>query len=149
MAKLPSTTNYHSELSLLGSKQQLSSENKSAINSVNDHDSPSELPENLKGMTHLASEHPETVISDKTDIVDNNNFLRAVFGEELNDAYPIIVSFPGNPSTVQKNKWFGRPWARDLSFIAGENNYFSLAKLGRMILGNIDEESRISMASTL
>lgn len=58
-------------------------------------------------------------------------FLRAVFGEELSGARPVIVSFKGNPGTVPQRAWFGRPWQGidDLTadLTADANNYFSLA----------------------
>lgn len=69
----------------------------------------------------------KTVKSDKTDFVDNNNFLRAVFGSELHGVCPLIVNFSGNPKTVSGNKWSARPWNEDFSFVIEHNNYFSLS----------------------
>ena len=64
-------------------------------------------------------------------LVGNGEFLRAVFGDELADARPVVVSFPGNPASVPAKVWFGRPWqgSADLSasLPASANNYFSLA----------------------
>jgi hypothetical protein len=80
-------------------------------------------------LTNSVSAYSETIKSDKTDLVDNNDFLRALFGEKLNDSCPLVVSFSGNPTTVPGKKWHGLPWFGDSSFdfVAEANNYFSLA----------------------
>lgn len=75
---------------------------------------------------NISCEANETVESDKTDFVDNHDFLRAIFGEQ-DKHYSLIVSFAGNPHNVSKGKWFARPWKGNFSFIAKQNNYFSLA----------------------
>lgn len=82
-------------------------------------------------LTNFTLEHLKTITSDKTNVVDNVNFLRTVFGEKSDDACPVVVSFAGNPTNVSSNKWFGRPWTGDTSSIplgANANNYFSLAR---------------------
>jgi hypothetical protein len=81
-------------------------------------------------LTDLASCDSKTDITDKTNILDNINFLRSIFGETLDDARPIIVSFKGSPKTVDKKKWFGVALniAHPLEFASDANNYFSLAK---------------------
>ncbi len=73
----------------------------------------------------------QTGKTDETDLVNNEAFLAEVFGLELADARPLFISFKGNPLTVSKSAWFGRPWksgsdmASALPAVA--NNYFSLA----------------------
>ncbi|MGH7965363.1 MAG: hypothetical protein ACRERD_26725, partial [Candidatus Binatia bacterium] len=73
----------------------------------------------------------ETDITGKTDLVGNGEFLLAVFGGELADARPVVISFEGNPASVPANVWFGRPWQGtpevSASLPASANNYFSLA----------------------
>ena len=63
--------------------------------------------------------------------VGNGEFLLAVFGDELADARPVVVSFDGNPASVPGKVWFGRPWQGtpevSASLPASANNYFSLA----------------------
>ena len=67
----------------------------------------------------------------ETDLVDNGDFLRAVFADDLADARPVVVSFAGNPTSVPAKVWFGGPWEGepDVStrLPASANNYFSLA----------------------
>ena len=77
---------------------------------------------------------PDAVETDKTDetyFVGNGEFLLAVFGDELDDARPVVVSFEGNPASVPRKVWFGRPWQGkpdvSASLPASANNYFSLA----------------------
>jgi len=73
----------------------------------------------------------ETDITDETYFVGNGEFLLAVFGDELADARPVVVSFDGNPASVPAKVWFGRPWQGkpevSTSLPANANNYFSLA----------------------
>jgi len=73
----------------------------------------------------------KTGITDKTDRVGNAEFLRALFGDELGDACPVVVSFEGNPATVPGKVWFGRSWQlrpdAPIRLPASANNYFSLA----------------------
>lgn len=65
----------------------------------------------------------------ETDEVTNGDFLRAVFGDELDEVRPVVVSFAGNPSSVASKVWFGRAWSGDAEPVlpADANNYFSLA----------------------
>lgn len=75
----------------------------------------------------------ETDKSDKTDWVSNQAFMQTVFGEALGDNRPIVVSFTGNPSSVNGKSWFGRPWYADAEadiLKPDRNNYFSLAMFG-------------------
>ena len=69
--------------------------------------------------------------TDETYSIGNRDFLRAVFGDELPAARPVVVSFKGNPGSVPRKVWFGRPWqgSSDLTtdLAADANNYFSLA----------------------
>ncbi len=73
----------------------------------------------------------ETDITDETYFVGNNEFLLAVFGDELADVRPVVVSFDGNPVSVPAGAWFGRPWQGEnelsTSLPSNVNNYFSLA----------------------
>ena len=73
----------------------------------------------------------ETDITDETDFVGNGEFLLAVFGDELEEALPVLVSFAGNPVNVPSKFWFGRPWQGRFDMMADlatdANNYFSLA----------------------
>lgn len=81
-------------------------------------------------MTKFTSSKSETIKSDETYLVDNLTFLSTVFGEKFDTARPILVSFVGNPSTVNGSKWFGQPWGGAASFLhlsENSNNYFSLA----------------------
>lgn len=75
-------------------------------------------------LTHVT----ETGKTDETVIVTNSDFLRTVFGGATAEIRPVLVSFEGNPGSVSKSAWFGRPWTDgdpDLPF--EKNNYFSLA----------------------
>jgi hypothetical protein len=82
-------------------------------------------------LTPFSPDLVQTGKTDETDLVNNEVFLAEVFGQELADARPLLVSFIGNPLTVNRSAWFGRPWksgngiASALS--ADANNYFSLA----------------------
>jgi hypothetical protein len=72
----------------------------------------------------------QTGKTDETDLVGNEEFLREVFGQNLAEARPLVVSFKGNPANVPRSAWFGRAWTG--SSMATElpddaNNYFSLA----------------------
>jgi hypothetical protein len=72
-----------------------------------------------------------TDITDETGRVHNVDFLAAVFGENLIDARPVLVSFEGDPGSVTSKAWFGRPWAGTgedaIEDLGIANNYFSLA----------------------
>jgi hypothetical protein len=78
-------------------------------------------------LTNFTNEVLESNISDKNDTVDNNIFLQAIFGQSLNNVYPIIVSFSGNPQNVQPKAWYGHHWTGDLRILPQNNNYFSLS----------------------
>ncbi len=73
----------------------------------------------------------ETNKTGETDLVSNGEFLRAVFGDNLTDVRPIVVSFTGNPTSVPSKSWFGSPWLGNTVMtenLPGDaNNYFSLA----------------------
>lgn len=72
-----------------------------------------------------------TYKSDETDLVSNGEFLRTVFGDQLADVCPILVSFSGNPTSVPSKDWFGKPWLCNADMTENlsrkANNYFSLA----------------------
>lgn len=80
-------------------------------------------------MTNFTPNTAQTDKNDKTVNISNTDFLQAIFGETLNNGYPILVSFPGNPTNVAKRNWSGRPWVPTSSMALPENanNYFSLA----------------------
>ena len=61
-----------------------------------------------------------------TDIcISNSEFMQAVF-HDLDNARPIVVSFPGNPR--KNKKWNGFPYLpQDVRTNPSNNNYFSLA----------------------
>ena len=73
----------------------------------------------------------ETGKTDETDFVGNQDFLRTVFCEEIGSARPVVVSFKGDPRTVSKKLWSGRPWQEvrhlTVDLPADANNFFSLA----------------------
>lgn len=73
----------------------------------------------------------ETDKTGETDLVSNGEFLRAVFGDDLADLRPVVVSFAGNPTNAPGKVWFGSPWLGSADMTANlpgdANNYFSLA----------------------
>lgn len=73
----------------------------------------------------------ETDETGETDLVSNGVFLRTVFGDNLTDMHPILVSFAGNPTSVPGKRWFGSPWLDSTDMTENlpvdANNYFSLA----------------------
>jgi len=73
----------------------------------------------------------ETDKTGETDLVTNGEFLRSVFGDNLADVRPILVSFAENPATAPSKVWFGSPWSGNTDLtenLPGDaNNYFSLA----------------------
>ena len=83
------------------------------------------------GVTVFQIDSVETGKTDETDFVGNQDFLRAVFYGDLGSARPVVVSFKGDPRTVPKKLWSGRPWqgSSDLTedLAADANNYFSIA----------------------
>lgn len=85
-------------------------------------------------LTNLTPNHLETYKSDKTVVVSNNEFLRAIFSDSTNEECPMLVSFAGNPNEVIASKWYGKPWDGDsstMSFSPNVNNYFSLGRYRR------------------
>jgi hypothetical protein len=80
-------------------------------------------------VTNFTPSTAQTDKSDKTVKISNADFLQTIFGEHANNEYPILVSFPGNPTNVAKHNWSGRPWASASSMVLPDNanNYFSLA----------------------
>ena len=81
--------------------------------------------------TVLPTAAVETGTTDTTYIVGNGDFLFAVFGDNLANARPVVVSFEGNPTSVPGKSWSGIPWQGESgvfpSLPASANNYFSLA----------------------
>ncbi|MBU1716517.1 MAG: RepB family DNA primase [Proteobacteria bacterium] len=69
----------------------------------------------------------ETYKTDETYLVENGEFLRVVFGQNLANALPVVVSFSGNPAKVTGKSWTGQPWQDKNDLPAASNNYFSLA----------------------
>lgn len=70
----------------------------------------------------------ETEKTDETDFIDNDEFLITVFGDEMKDTRPIVVSFAGNPAKAASRLWFGQAWQdAKCSLPVDANNYFSLA----------------------
>jgi hypothetical protein len=68
--------------------------------------------------------------TDTTDIaiVSNADFIECVFGELIGMERPVAVSFAGNPATVEKGAWYGKPWIVDKTRLAADhNNYVSFA----------------------
>jgi hypothetical protein len=82
--------------------------------------------------------------TDKTNLVSNEDFLMAIFGEAMTggvaDARPLVVTFTGDPHAVQRKMWRGNPWlagSGGTSELPGlANNYFSLALLRPDQAGN-------------
>ena len=81
--------------------------------------------------TVFTTELMETDKTGETDLVSNGEFLRAVFGDDLADVRPVVVSFTGNPTSAPGKVWFGSPWQGSADMTASlpgdANNYFSLA----------------------
>ena len=73
----------------------------------------------------------DTGATDETYNVGNSAFLLAVFGDDLEDARPVVVSFEGNPGSVPGKAWSGIAWQSESEIFPGlpasANNYFSLA----------------------
>jgi hypothetical protein len=92
---------------------------------------------------------PDLVGTEKTgetEFVGNQGFLRKVFYGELGKARTVVVSFRGDPRTVPKKFWSGRPWQgnndRSGDPPADANNYFSLAIFMPMKAANIGGRRR-------
>jgi hypothetical protein len=77
----------------------------------------------------------------KTDLISNTEFILAVFGDELADARPVVVSFEGHPNNASGKAWTGKPWQRacngSVNLPVSANNYFSLAVFKRDEAGRI------------
>lgn len=82
-------------------------------------------------VTNSVNTGSKTSITDKTNAVNNTDFLHAIFGVVNGIEHPIVVSFEGDPSTAPGSRWFGHAWvneASSISLLPNANNYFSLAK---------------------
>ena len=55
--------------------------------------------------THLTDFGSGRDKTDKTETVDNNEFMRALFGEPDGDVLPMVVTFAGNPTSVKGSAW--------------------------------------------
>lgn len=69
--------------------------------------------------------------NDTITAVSNEEFLLTVFGSELVQACPIVLSFEGNPASAPSRAWFDKSWINDSdmtnSLPADAKNYFRLA----------------------
>ena len=69
--------------------------------------------------------------TDETCNAGNGEFLLAIFGDDLGDVRPVVVSFEGNPGSVPDKAWSVTAWqsasGRSPSLPSIANNYFSLA----------------------
>jgi hypothetical protein len=66
--------------------------------------------------------------TDQTDDVSISHFLQSVFGSELGDKRPVVVSFKGSADNVSGSAWFGNSWKPGDHELSGtNNNYFTLA----------------------
>lgn len=85
----------------------------------------------INTVTHFNLSLLETGKTVETNTVSNGEFMREVFGDDLGDVRPVVVSFEGSPATVPGKAWFGQPWFgdadQDADLPASANNYFSLA----------------------
>lgn len=85
----------------------------------------------MNARTVFQHDATETYKTDESYCIGNDEFLRAVFREDLADACPVVVSFDGNPASAVPSLWFGKPWrsepAASTNLLASANNYFSLA----------------------
>lgn len=98
----------------------------------------------MTDLTQFATTAAETDTSDRTYLVGNDEFLQAVFGENLANSMtasrPVLVSFEGNPSNAPGKLWAGKPWLSDVEapcFLKPTaNNYFSLASFRPDEAGN-------------
>jgi len=73
----------------------------------------------------------KTKKTDETDLVNNEKFLLTLFGENLLDARPVVVSFKGDPTQTPSKSWLGQSWHNSVKqadkLSTQNNNYFSLA----------------------
>lgn len=68
--------------------------------------------------------------TDRTDFltISNVDFIHGIFGNIVGTERPIVVSFSGNPATVNNGAWFGKPWIVDKNVLSvAHNNYTSFA----------------------
>ena len=81
--------------------------------------------------TISASDARGTGETDETCNAGNGEFLLAIFGDDLGDVRPVVVSFEGNPGSVPDKAWSVTAWqsasGRSPSLPHSANNYFSLA----------------------
>lgn len=77
----------------------------------------------------MTNELNKTDKTKETDIqVSNNEFLAAIFGDNLSDIKPMVTGFSGNPHQANKGVWGGKVWdGSNHKFSAKKNNYFSIA----------------------
>lgn len=88
------------------------------------------MNEIVSSLPNFETAEKKTDKSDKTDSVQisNADFMAGVFGVISGIERPIVVSFSGNPTTVNKGAWFGKPWIVDKTPLANDhNNYTSFA----------------------
>ena len=82
-------------------------------------------------LTVITPDPVKTYTTDDTYTVSNDDFLLTGFGEDLEAARPVLVSFNGNPANAPGRVWTGKPWMGDADLStalpANANNYFSLA----------------------
>ena len=80
-------------------------------------------------MENLENEQNKTDKTKETDDqISNNDFLAAIFGDELLGAKPMVASFAGNPHSAHSHVWGGKPWkGKNHKLSSDHNNYFSLA----------------------
>ena len=60
----------------------------------------------------------DTGATDETRNVGNGEFLLAVFGADLADVRPLVVSFEGDPGSGPKKRWCGLPWQSESGSIS-------------------------------
>ncbi len=78
--------------------------------------------------TNSAAAPKQTYVTDESYPVTNQEFLETLFGAQVADTRPVVVSFNGNPATVKKKAWYGGAWDKDKSNLHPDaNNYFSIA----------------------
>lgn len=84
----------------------------------------------LKSLPNFETAIIKTDKSDKTDFVQisNEDFMSSIFGDVKGTERPVVVSFSGNPGSVSKTAWFGKPWiAGKTPLSVDSNNYTSFA----------------------
>lgn len=79
-------------------------------------------------MTHFSNESKKPDKTDKTYIQSNHDFIRGIFGDDLNEYLPVWVSLVGNPHKAKPAEWSGKAWQADAADFRHEsNNYCTLA----------------------